>query len=207
MNKEITIKRIIEIEYDMFSSIDGPYGRSECQDNFKTFSIMRKAQFDAWSDDMISEYLNECNTSVKAGRNHVAEKYAFMMKYTHPEEYDQIKASLCEPDENTIASIEKIVKNAVFWQKSLALDYPGLMRHGRAIETAEDTPCEVSFETYLRGELYTYTKTLIQAYETYIHELDLQGRNLPETILENTIHAYGYKTLKDAEKHYLVLEN
>jgi len=46
--KELT-NCILELEWDMFTNVTNVGGRASCQDDRKTFIIMRKAQAHIWS--------------------------------------------------------------------------------------------------------------------------------------------------------------
>ena len=48
-SKEL-IERILEIEWNMFQKVKNTEGRASCQDNKKTFYLMRSSQFASWSD-------------------------------------------------------------------------------------------------------------------------------------------------------------
>ena len=72
---------------------------------------------------------------------------------------------------------------------------------GRPLRTSEDSTGETSFETYLRGELKTYSARTI----TLLHELTLRqqqdGVNGAALNLLNQVQQYGYATLEQAEGH------
>ena len=79
--------------------------------------------------------------------------------------------------------------------------YPRLSGKGRPLRTSEDSTGETSFETYLRGELKTYSARTI----TLLHELTLRqqqdGVNGAALNLLNQVQQYGYATLEQAEGH------
>ncbi|MGN1171209.1 MAG: DUF4125 family protein, partial [Lachnospiraceae bacterium] len=66
--------------------------------------------------------------------------------------------------------------------------------------TGEDTLWNTSYETYLRGELSTYSDRTLELYGRFITELCRQGKNLAEMTLSNTAVLYGYESLEDLEK-------
>lgn len=49
--------------------------------------------------------------------------------------------------------------------------------------------------TYLRGELYTYSLQLLQAYLAFLQLLQARQRSLPREILEYTVRQYGFADL------------
>ena len=69
----------------------------------------------------------------------------------------------------------------------------------RYIHTSEDTAWDTSAETYLRGELDTYSEDTFILYCRYVIRLYQEGKNLNRMIVENTVRQYGYYSLEDAE--------
>ena len=70
----------------------------------------------------------------------------------------------------------------------------------RAIRTADDTPYTTSFETYLRGELGTYSEDTLRAYARMIDDLQQEDRNLTTETMAHTARLYGYASLDEAER-------
>ena len=71
----------------------------------------------------------------------------------------------------------------------------------RALTTTEDTPSATSFETYLRGELGTYSDQTFERYEAMIGERAAASpqRNITEETLLHTVQLGGFDTLEEAE--------
>jgi hypothetical protein len=67
------------------------------------------------------------------------------------------------------------------------------------LRTAEDTPEATSFETYLRGELGTYSQNTFDRYRDFVVSLKSQGRNLTEQTVRNTVLLAGFASLDEAE--------
>ncbi|HAG68883.1 MAG TPA: DUF4125 domain-containing protein, partial [Lachnospiraceae bacterium] len=55
-------------------------------------------------------------------------------------------------------------------------------------------------ETYLRGEISTYSDKMLQLYAGFIVDHAKNGRNLAFEIMENNVKLYGYKDLETAER-------
>lgn len=85
--------------------------------------------------------------------------------------------------------------------EDFAKQYPKLASQARHIHTSEDTAWNTSYETYLRGELLTYSETLLQQYGAWIVQLHRSGKNLAEMTLLNTAAFYHYSSLAEAEEH------
>ena len=72
--------------------------------------------------------------------------------------------------------------------------------NARSIRTSEDTAFNTSYETYLRGEMSTYSESTFVLYSGFIVSLLKQYRNLAMEIMENTAKLYGYDSLDAAER-------
>ncbi|MGN0632224.1 MAG: DUF4125 family protein, partial [Ruminococcus sp.] len=164
-NNEITreqvIDEIIQYEWVEFDMVRNKGGRASCQNDWDTFSIMRKSQYMTWTDEMLNEYLWHIDDALKNGRNLITEKYGRMMKTASPEEYEEIKAFLPEISEERRKITEAIVQIQVEWMEEFSKNYPKMAANARSIRTAEDNMYNTSYETYLRGELDTYSESLL----------------------------------------------
>ena len=67
------------------------------------------------------------------------------------------------------------------------------------IHRAQDGVYSTSFETYLWGELESYSIETVRLYSEYVNALKAEGRNLNEMILANMVSQYGYSSLEAAE--------
>ena len=70
----------------------------------------------------------------------------------------------------------------------------------RVLKTSEDTAENTSFETYLRGELSTYSDATFAKYQRFVHNLRAENINLTQMIIANTVRMYGYDSLEAAER-------
>lgn len=195
------IEEIIRMEWEMFDKVQNEGGRADCQDDFETFSIMRKSQYLAWDTDMVKRWHEELRSAADNGRNLIMEKYARMMASTAPEKYAQMKDKLPPLSEETAQIREAVIGIQVGMMEEFAQEYPKLASRARAIRTSEDTLYITSYETYLRGELMTYSDELLYMYGRFVASLAGEGRNLARLIMLNTVYFYGYTSLEDAEKN------
>lgn len=193
------IDNIIAIEWNEFQKVENEGGRAACQDNWKTFEIARKSQFLSWNEEMLKSYYNDLTKATKEGRNLLTEKYARMMESTAPDKYKIIKDKLPAISDNMKKLIEDIIKIRIKWAEDFAELYPKISGNGRLIHSYEDNAYSTSSETYLRGELSTYSEKTIELYYEYVNKLLEQGKNQAMMIMENTAEAYGYKSLEEAE--------
>jgi hypothetical protein len=189
---------IIAAEWLMFNQVQNMGGRAPCQDDLRGFAIMRKSQFYAWDAAMLKSYAHDLSLAEASGRNLLAEKYAYMMKYSAPADYAAIAHLLPSLDETKKMMVDEIVRASVSWQMEVARHYPKAMRRGRAISNRANSG-EVSFEDYLRGELCTYSENTLRAYLQRVHECQRQGINMNLLILAQTARLNGFRSLEEAE--------
>lgn len=201
LTKEELIDEIVKYEWTEFDQVQNEGGRASCQDDWQTFSIMRKSQYMTWSKEMLSEYLWHINDSLKKGRNLITEKYGRMMESTAPEEYEKIKDAFPVLSSKRKEIMETIIQIQVKWMEEFAEKYPKMAGNARLIHTYEDTPYSTSYETYLRGELGTYSEELMSLYGQFIVDLSRQNQNLAYLTMENTAKLYGYSGVEDAENN------
>jgi hypothetical protein len=178
-------------------------GRASCQNNFPVFRIMRMSQYQTWDEEMLKQYIYDFSQNMEKGWNPITEKYARMMESTAPEEYEKLKAELPPVSEEKKAIIEEIVKIQVEWMEDFAERYPHLAGNARTIHTYDDMFDDTSYETYLRGEISTYSDDMLLLYGRFIAALANAGENLAQLTMENTVHLYGYADLDTAEKKML----
>ena len=197
--KKGLMEEIIVIEWEMMQKVKNIGGRSFCQEDPKTFEIMRKSQYVTWPNDVLESYLDDLKTSKQTQRNLLMEKYARMMASSHPREYEEFKDILPSISSETVAQIEKIVTAHVIWKKSVEQEYPKLSDHGRPLTSDQDSPSVTSFETYMRGELQSYSANTVAAYCRYIEKCLQTGRNLAKENLLNMMQSYGFQSLEEAE--------
>lgn len=189
---------VAKTEFEAFDKVQNEGGRASCQNNWPTFKVMRMSQYMTWTEDMLLQYLYEFKTNFENGRNMVEEKYARMMESTVPDEYAAFADQLPPLSEEKKAIMEQVIGLQVKWMEEFAAAYPNLAEDARRIHTSEDLPDDTSYETYLRGELSTYSDRMLEMYGRYIVTHAQEGRNVAREIMENTVHFYGYQDLDAA---------
>lgn len=193
------IEQIIALEWKQFDLVKNEGGRADCQDNYQTFSIMRKSQYLTWTEELLNSFLKDLQLAEQKGWNLIMEKYARMMKSTNPEKYLELEIDLPVLSKNRIAIQEEIIKIQVAWMETFAKAYPNMAGNARSIRTQEDSEYNTSYETYLRGEISTYSENTFILYSSFIISLLKEDRNLAKDIMEHTAKLYGYECLEDAE--------
>lgn len=193
------VEKIIELEWKQFDKVKNEGGRADCQDDFETFSIMRKSQYLTWTEEMLMSYCNDLLSADEKGWNLIMEKYARMMKSTNPEKYLELEKNLPVLSEERTAIQEEIIKIQVAWMEEFADKYPKMAGNMRSIRTSTDSAFNTSYETYLRGELGTYSENTFVLYTGFIVGLLKENKNLALEIMENTARLYGYDSIDSAE--------
>lgn len=199
-NRNNLIEHIVYLEWNEFQHTNNEGGRASCQGNWPVFYQMRLSQFLTWPHDLLASYRDDLERADAMGRNLITEKYGRMMRSTHPEEY----ASNIEPHIPALSASrealqERIIATQVAWARAFRERYPKLGRAMRVLTTAEDTADATSFETYLRGELGTYSERTLDLYRAFVERLAGERRNLTEETIANTVRLGGFRDLMEAE--------
>jgi hypothetical protein len=200
MKKEEIIARIIAIEWKMFQDVPNIGGSAPCQDEQRTFEIMRMSQAANWSEAALESYLDDLAEAQKQERNLMTEKYARMMKSTSPAEYAHIEHLVPPVNPEVLPLIEKIAAIILGWEKELFKKYPFVLRQGRPIGSSSDTLLVTSFETYLKGELATYSPKTLKLYHEHLVKEQSEYINGSEITLLQTIKQYGFHSLEEANE-------
>lgn len=197
--KEELAEQIARQEFAAFDKVKNQGGRADCQDDWFTFSIMRKSQYLTWNRTMLLQYAYDFDRELSRGHNLIEEKYGRMEESTAPSEYEKIKDyfQVISPQKKQI--IEEVVALQVKWMEEFAAQYPKLAGNARSIHTYEDHLWNTSYETYLRGELSTYSDKMLELYAKYIVEYARAGKNVARDIMEESVWMYGYEGLDEAE--------
>lgn len=197
--RKALINEIVTLEWEAFDKVDNEGGRADCQDDWNTFSIMRTSQYYTWTPEMLKSYIHDFHAANEKGWNLITEKYGRMMESTAPLKYAEIKDSLPEIPEAKKEIIEEIVNIQVEWMEEFAEKFPKAAGNARSIHTSEDNLYNTSYETYLRGEISTYSDETLDLYGRFVADIYRNNGNLAEMIMRNTALLYGYESLEDLE--------
>ena len=198
-HRDEIINEIIRLEFEAFDKVENEGGRAECQNNWPFFYVMRKSQYLTWTDDMLLCIRDLWRKNKEKGWNMMTEKYGRMMESTAPEEYELLKNYFPQKSEQTKEIINQVVQIQVEWMKDFSERYPKLAMQARDITSDADGLDNASYETYLRGELFTYSEQLLKMYAQFVIDLYRAGKNLAQMTIENTAKLQGYHSLEEAE--------
>jgi hypothetical protein len=196
--KEDIIKEILFKEWKMFINVQNKGGKALCQEDHKTFTIMRSSQFESLPIKILESYFHDLAVAERQGRNLMTDKYARMMESTAPLEYEEIKNSLVEIDSVSQKYIEEIIPIFLEWEKEFRLEYPFLSSISRAVFSSDDSLSSTSFETYLKAEFSTYSSNTLRLYYNFIQKMVKNNINISRQIQLNIITKYGFNSLQEA---------
>lgn len=183
MEKELIIAKIISIELNFFKNTKSIGGPASCQSKLDNFIVARTANWNLYPAPILNSYLNDLENAKSKNLNLVTIKYAYMMKYTSPNEYEKIKDLLPKISIEKEKLVNSLVLINLFWEEEIPKKYPHLIYKNRPIYSKDDSLRSVSVETYLRGEFLTYsihTLNLIFKYykECFDNNINLVYNNL-----------------------------
>ena len=191
---------VVQHEWQQFQQTDNEGGRAACQGNWPMFRQMRLSQFLTWPEPLLNSYAKDLDEADRIGRNLITEKYGRMMSSTAPDDYRRdIEPYIPKLPDDRVAAQDQVIVTQVDWALEFRTRYPKLGDGMRVLRTAEDTSDATSFETYLRGELGTYSQSTFGLYRRFIGELKSQNRNLTEETVRNTVLLGGFAGLEEAE--------
>lgn len=197
--KAARIAAIVDEEWRQFQQVQNEGGRASCQDDRDTFVLMRTSQFTPWAEEVLASYQQDLKRAGEEGWNLLTEKYARMMEHTAPQQYARLADRLPERSAERLQLQELLISIMMRWTREVERRCPHLMGRGRNLSSEQDGPWNVSSETYLRGELGTYSDETLRLYAQMVLELLSQGKNLVEQNMTCMARGYGYRSLEDAE--------
>ncbi len=172
--KDKIIDEIIKIEEEMFKSVK-TYEPAKCQEELKTFNIMRWMSHSVLSLETLESYLDDLKKAVDIGRNFMTEKYARMENLIPPLQDNPL--------------IEKIVEFESKWMKEINENYPKTF-----------TDAGPGFSNYSQCELETYSNETLKRYYNDVLNADKNGKSLVKERYNNLFVKLGYKSIDDREE-------
>jgi len=192
---------IVAHEFAQFQLVSNEGGRAACQDDWPVFHQMRVSQFLTWTLPMLDSYAADLDAADAAHRNLLTEKYARMMASTEPERYArEIAPRLPTLSAERVDAQEHIIETQVAWARAFRDRYQRLGDAMRLLTTDQDTLADTSFETYLRGELGTYSERTLALYAELVEDAVETDGNLTTKTIGYTVALAGFENLEAAEE-------
>ena len=151
----------------MFQTVPS-VGAAPCREHPDAFRLHRKAQFSIFSRETLQSYHNDITRARRDNINLMTLKYARMDNLV--------------PPVNTSPLIDAIADIMVAWQLAWGAKHPNLMTRARPVTSETATHFQISFETYLRGELETYSEQTLAFLFRDLQQLQAEGKNGSEEI-------------------------
>lgn len=194
--KDPLIAAIIEAEWQMFDKVQNEGGRAACQNDARTFAIMRYSQFAPLPQDVLESYRDDLEQAAQVGRNLLAEKYAYMMEYTDPATFDRtLRDHLPAVSAYKQELCARIANRLIRDEQQFAARYPALHAQGRPTEGAQAD--DVSVHVYALGELKTYSERTLERYDAWLRAHP--EKNISISVHRVMVQLYGYDSLEAAE--------
>lgn len=194
--KDPLIAAIIGAEWQMFDKVQNEDGRAACQNDARTFAIMRYSQFAPLPQDVLESYRDDLEQAAQVGRNLLAEKYAYMMEYTDPATFDRtLRDHLPAVSAYKQELCARIANRLIRDEQQFAARYPALHAQGRPTEGAQAD--DVSVHVYALGELKTYSERTLERYDAWLRAHPEE--NISVSVHRVMVQLYGYDSLEAAE--------
>lgn len=162
---------ILDIEWFMFENVNAS-NPNVCQENPKTFRLMREISFSVLPDSLLESYLEDLQQAIKAGRNFMIEKYARMENKIEPLKNNPL--------------IQKIVGIENKWMDAFNEKHPSFLNKGSN-----------GFQNYFACELETYSDNTIEHFYATVSKSEKDNRNLAEERYTNLFKRLGYNSIED----------
>lgn len=156
MNKEILITDVVSNEWEMFTNTNNIGRRSSCQDQKGNFIASRAAYWNMFDEQVLSSYLNDLSNAKSNKINLAAQKYGYMMESTDPDYFKTIKHLLVPVSDKKLKLVDSIMLIYMKWEESLISS--SLDNKNRVLYKQYDSKYNTSVETYMRGELTSYSE-------------------------------------------------
>lgn len=173
MDNTELVKRIVELELDMFERVRTSEP-SLCQEKPAAFKSMRSMSHSVLSRETLESYLQDLQQANIDGKNLLTLKYARMESKIPP-----LK-------EKTV--IDDIVKIEENWMMELSMRFPYVIKGAPG------------FSIYLSSELETYSDKTIDLYLADVLKAREEGRNLAEERYNWLFEKIGYGSIEKANE-------
>jgi len=199
---EDIIESIILMEWDFFDKVQNEGGRAFCQDDWDTFSKMRRSQYMAWSVPLLESWKADLICAREEGRNPLTEKYGYMMCISDSQNNEETARCLPPVPFGKKQAARRIADRLIPQNEAFRCKYPHVSGRGRPLRTSDEPAASwTSIETYELGELWTYSQRTLELFEENLDAFEKKSRSYPETVVENGLKLRGFESLDQAEEY------
>ncbi len=189
---ESLIKQIVLIEWKMFTNTKNIGSRSTCQDEKGNFFASRSAYWNMFDENVLNSYLDDLKDKESKNINIVTQKYGYMMKETDYDYFKKIEHLLPNVSEKKASLVDSIMLIYMKWEEDLLSS--NIDNKNRILYKKYNTKESTSVETYMRGELLSYSEeTLFKILSQFLK--DLSGNKNPVKIYLNLLNNFDRKNL------------
>ena len=176
----------------MFKSLKNIGGEASCQRNYPYFKLMRESQYLCFSLELLKSYLNDLHEALKYNYNLLEIKYGFMEETVDKEAFAKIKDRLPKISKFQAKLIEGIC-DVVLEMKEEYDKTP----HARMRDNTRnyDNYNNASYETYLKGELSSYSEKTLYFYARMLQELSQNKQNIVDLTTRYTYFLRCYESV------------
>lgn len=176
MEKNSIIQNIVEEEWIQFTNTKNIGSRAVCQDQKGNFTASRRAYWQMYNEDILNSYLADIKAAKRENINLITQKYGYMMSSTDKENYEKIKSRLMPVNEQKEKLISSIMLIYMAWEEEITKNYPTLDNKNRILYSYNDTKNSTSVQTYMKGELATYSaRTLALILQYFLTQASLKN--------------------------------
>ena len=133
----------------------------------------------AWDMETLVSYRRDLAEAMERGENLMAYKYGYMMEDTQPAEFAALQAQLPAVSMKKRQLVQQLLRQQLQWLDELVARFPQIVSAGRPIHVEQAARWETSCETYLRGEMYTYSEATLELLWRWVQSCKAQGFELP----------------------------
>ena len=122
-----------------------------------------------------------------------------MMRETAPERFAAMEHLLPPVSGEKKALVEQLVACHLEWAEEFAARFPLYAGTGRALKAADAGWGQTAIETYVRGELTSYSERTLKLYAEFAAQCKAEGVNLTKEIRDNIARSLGLSGSEEAE--------
>ena len=122
-----------------------------------------------------------------------------MMEYSAPSEFEGVKHLLPDISNGSLTLIRQIEKIYLNWGDEFESKFPKFSKLCRPLRSSGDIPERASVQTYLIGELSSYSTRTVLFYYDYVKQCVEKGINLIYVTHTDVVKKKGFNSIEEVE--------